>query len=100
MRLFATEDTKQGIIRNLSAGGMAISSAFPAEAGNILRLNCTLPPNGQVKDLPAKVIRTSWEEGPGGQKNYIINLQFFDMAEEAKNVITDYVQKLVSSGAS
>ena len=60
--------TKQGIIRNLSAGGMALSSAFPAEAGNVFRLNCTFPPNGQVKDLPAKVIRTTWEEGPGGQK--------------------------------
>ena len=60
--------TKQGIIRNLSAGGMALSSAFPSEAGNVFRLNCTFPPNGQVKDLPAKVIRTTWEEGPGGQK--------------------------------
>ena len=85
--------TRQGIIRNISAGGALLQTSFPADAGNSIRLNFTIPGGGgQVKDLVGHVVRAAWIE-EGGRKGYMVNLQFPDIGEESRSLISQFVVK-------
>lgn len=84
--------TRQGIIRNISAGGALIQTSFPADAGNSIRLNFTIPGGGPVKDLAGHVVRATWIE-EAGRKGYKVNLQFLDIGEEPRSIISQYVAK-------
>lgn len=85
--------TRQGIIRNISVGGALLQTSFPADAGNSIRLNFTIAGGGgQVKDLVGHVVRATWTE-EGGRKGYMVNLQFLDIGEEARSVVSQYVAK-------
>ena len=84
--------TRQGIIRDLSAGGMMVHSGFSADVGNIVQLNFSLPSGEQVKDLTASVVRTAGLEDSEGSQ---INLRFMDVNEETQGILASYIDSLL-----
>ena len=84
--------TRQGIIRDLSAGGMMVHSGFSADVGNIVQLNFSLPSGEQVKDLTASVVRTAGLEDSEGSQ---INLKFEDVNEKTKGILATYIESLL-----
>jgi len=89
--------TRQGIIRNLSKGGALLHTSFPAEAGNAIKLNFSFPSGGQVKDLAGRVVRATWQE-EAGQKGFHVNLQFYDVTEEAAAAVSQFVSGINAGG--
>ncbi len=86
--------TRQGIIRDISEGGVMVHSGFPSEVGNSVRLNFSLPTGEQLTELEASAVRaTSLEDSDGG---YQINLKFTDVDEDTKVKLGRYIQGLSS----
>ncbi len=83
--------TRQGIVRDLSARGMLLHSAFPAEAGTSFSLSFSLPSGKQVKGISAQVVRAAWMEETDGQKGYKFNLMFVDVSDENKSALSSYL---------
>jgi adenylate cyclase len=96
--IYSQEDvsgTRQGIVRDLSARGMLLHSAFVAEAGNSLRISFSLPSGRQVKGISAQVVRATWMEETDGQKGYKFNLMFENVSDENKSALSSYLSVMV-----
>lgn len=79
--------TRQGIVRDLSARGMLLHSAFPAEAGASFCISFSLPSGRQVKGIMARVVQATWLEEKEGAEGYRFNLTFVDVSEENKSAL-------------
>ncbi|MBT3350172.1 MAG: GAF domain-containing protein [Nitrospinaceae bacterium] len=91
------DGTRQGIIRDLSEGGAMAHSGFAAEAGNLVKLNFSLPSGEQVKEISAVVVRVSSIEDEGA--GFQINLKFVDMDENSRTILGTYVHSQIEKGA-
>jgi c-di-GMP-binding flagellar brake protein YcgR len=80
--------TKQGIIKDLSEGGVRLHSGTPAEAGKSILLNFSLPSGEQLKDLSASVVRAASLEEDGGTQ---INLKFTEISEINLNALSSFL---------
>lgn len=79
-----THASLPAIMANLSAGGMALLTFTPLNAGQNLIISFDLKIL-EIKNLKAKVIRCENKEG-----SYIIGIQFLDLAEN----IADRINKM------
>ncbi len=97
--LVKTEDQaeeQEGLIRNISAGGMMFSTDVRLEKNDILVFNLQLNPKLTVPDLLGKVLNIS--EQPERTERHLVHLRFINIkAGEQDLIISMILQKKVEA---
>ena len=90
---------KEGVSRDISAGGTQLVSKDPVKPGDKLTMSIYLPATDNTVKALGEVIRVV-EKEEDGEKKYFIGIKYVDIITESDDVLEEIMdQKLRSAGA-